>query len=337
MSNLGQLADEFEEQRWIWPNRIPHQRVTMISGQGDAGKTRAILSIIKFFLKQEQYPDGSEPEVAPGPVLYLTTENKDYEMRDFLRRQGCEKEELDFLNIVNYIEEDGKDELFGFDLDLDKELIEKEIKAIKPVILVIDPLRSFHSHKDIDAKSINGLMMFLDKLAEKHKLTIICIIHWNKDSKMGRSERMAGSHQYRDAVRSVIIVERDQKEKGLRHFIQDKMNIGPDPIPLDFEFESPSGYLIWKQAYDTHPPTQVKLAETHLVNILTPGPLPAKDCYGCGVFPPATMYRARNRMRGSIVTFSKLDPETNITIDYWDIRCTRNDFGLLYEGGVKLG
>lgn len=335
-SLLGEVVQNEEDQRWIWRNRIPHGRVTLISGVGGIGKTRVICSFLTTYLKHGNYPDGQPVEEDPGRILFVTTENKPSELARVFHIQGCESDDLMEISVADYMHRDGEDPV-PFDLDVNHAVLERAIKRINAKVVVIDPLREFHNQKDVDGKAIRSLMVRLDQLCEKLDIAIIAVIHWNKDEKKGRSNRMAGSHQYRDAVRSVIIVEEDEKTKT-RHFIQDKMNLGPQPIALDFTIEEPGGFVAWKIVDDSSspPPSAVLAARKWLVDNLAKGPLPISWILENIGVSRGTAYQAKNSMTGSIISFYQFDGKLGVSVAKWDIRCERNLFGLQYTGGLRL-
>lgn len=324
-----------EPQRWIWRYRIPHQRVTLVSGPGGVGKTRVLASTIVHFLHQEEYPDGQPVEEEPGSILFITTETKDSELAKIFIDQGLEEEELDSIIIASYLQR-GEDDRVVFSLDRDVPKLEKAIAATHAKIVVIDPLREFHTQKDVDSYAIRQLMVRLDMICERTGVAIIAVIHWNKDEKKGRSNRMAGSHQYRDAVRSVIIVEEDEKSK-VRHFVQDKMNLGPEPVEMVFTLEEPDGYISWARAEEVESTVApaVLTARKWLVDNLTPSPLPVAWIESHCDVSRRSLFRAKASMRGSVFTIQLVNPETSRREAYWDIACSRNLEGLLYTGGLK--
>ncbi len=321
---------------WVWRNRIPKGRVTLISGAGGGGKTHVIASVITYVLQGKEFPDGEVPEVSPGNVMYLTTEQKMTEIRGIHRAQGCTHEDFEHLHQMGDIVETTTKNVTFFDLDHHQQALRKLLTDFKPIILVIDPLIEFHSKRDIDAHQIRSLMVMLDSLAEQYEVTIIATIHWNKNDKQSSSNRSSGSHQYRDSVRSMITVETGKDGEAPRRFHQDKHNLGPAPVPLTFTIERPLGKVTWEIGatdYDDETRTEVQRAEKWLVDHLTPGPMSIQEALQTSGFSERTLHRARAQMRGSIIMNKSKNPDGTYDTT-WDITCARNNWG---AGKLRIG
>jgi len=315
------------DQRWLWFRRIPIGLVTLVSGVGGAGKTKAMANIISTVFHQDEFPDGIHPGVERGHVVVLTTENDKYMLGKDFYAQGCDEiEDGPFLHIASFVTEEGSDEQYVFDFDRDLPLLEDLLKEWRPICLIIDPLREFHSRKDNDALQIRALMMKLNQLAKKYDLALLGVIHWNKDEKQGKQNRMAGSHQYRDAVRSVIIIEQDSKDKKLRHFIQDKMNIEQEPDDLEFTIESPHGVVVWAPVEGIEVPTQVSECQEWLVALLSEGPKPIRAIIDESKFNERTVFRARKALGNVIYKSSKFLEYKYV--EFWELAGPENGWGL---------
>lgn len=225
----------------------------------------------------------------------------------------------------------GTKERYAFDIDKNLADLEKQIQTLKPIIVFFDPLLEFHSKREIDSHQIRGLMVTLNDLAERYHVAIIATIHWNKNDKQSRSNRTSGSHQYRDAVRSLIIVEPGDHE--VVNFVQDKHNLGPKPVDLAYKIEPPDGAIVWVPPEFLPVNSKTVEAENWLIQYLTPnGPVAFKDLLGKSQIPERTLYRAKAQMKGSVFSIKKFVSYHYET--FWDIRCERNNFGI---GKLDIG
>lgn len=319
--------NEAVEQEWIWFRRIPRGLVTLLSGVGGVGKTKTIANIVATMFHQEEFIDGTFPGTDRGHVLVLTTENDANMLAKDFAAQGCTVEEdWPFIHVLNYIKKQGYEEEFAFDIDLELEALTAQLDKWHPVMLVIDPLREFHSRKDNDSLQIRLLMMKLNQIAKKYNVAILGVIHWNKDQKMSREARMSGSHQYRDGSRSVIIIEQDNKDKRLRHFIQDKMNIEQEPDDLSFTIEPPKGLVTWTPVEGVNAPTQVQECKEWLMELLSEGPKTVKELTDGEVFNERTVFRARKELGQLVVKTSKFLEYKYV--EYWELASHDNHWGM---------
>lgn len=300
VSKYAHFSGNKPHQSWLWYRHIPRGLVTIVTGMGGAGKSKVIASILTNMLKQEEFPDGTMPGMEKSHILVLTTENDEFMIGEDFEAQGCtEEEEGPFIHVLSYVVEEGSETEYAFDLDLNYNELVAEIKRWNPGVLVIDPLREFHNRKDNDSKQIRDLMMNLDKLAKTYNLAIIGVVHWNKDQKLSREARMAGSHQYRDAVRSVIVVEEDRKSK-VRSFVQDKINRAQTPDDLSFTIEPPNGMVSWTPVEGVAPASGVQECEKWLVELLKNGPKPIKEIVEECPHTERTLYKARKNLGPAI-------------------------------------
>lgn len=323
----AKLGVEESDQKWLWYKRIPMGLVTLVSGVGGVGKTKALANIITTVFKQEEFPDGIFPGTERGHVVFLTTENDEIMLGKDFAAQGCtEEEEGPFIHVINFLREDGSDEDFVFDIDQDLPALTAVLDEWHPIALVIDPLREFHSRKDIDSRAVRSLMMKLNQLAKKYQLALIGVIHWNKDEKGSKSNRMAGSHQYRDGVRSVIIIDQDSKDKKTRLFIQDKMNIAEEPDDLSFTIEPPKGMVSWTPVEGFAPPTMVQECQEWLMQLLSSGPMPVKAIIDSAEYSERTVYNARKHL-GLLITKTTMFMEYKY-VECWELAGPENHWGL---------
>src|ERR1700693_2570425 len=58
--------DEVKSKRleWLWPERIPSGKITLISGNADSGKTTLLCDLIARFTTGEAWPDGAENDAS---------------------------------------------------------------------------------------------------------------------------------------------------------------------------------------------------------------------------------------------------------------------------------
>jgi putative DNA primase/helicase len=323
--------DPNEVREWIWRNRVPHKKVTLVSGDWSSGKTRVVASVIEHVFSHEDYPDGEVPELEPGHILFVTTESDTNEIGQILHAQGMNLEQIkEYIRVLDYLQSDDKQNLFVFDLDKDLPALEAEIKRYKPIIVVFDPLVEFHNRKEIDSHQIRGLMMKLNNYAERWGCAIIGLIHWNKDEKKSRANRISGSAQYGAGVKSVITIYRDQKIPNKRYCEQTKNSLGPDQPTISFSIEPPDGLVVWGETLgppglETKLPTKVGDAEQFLLKFCADEPKLVKECIAVSGFNERTLRRARSRLGHQILTVEIFTDGR--TQSHWDLACERNLWG----------
>lgn len=316
-------VDDTVVRSWIWRRRIPQYKTTIVNGNWGGGKTTAVASIIAHIANREDFPDGELPEVELGHILWITTESDTEELGQKLKAQGMNKEDIEeYVHVLDFIENNG--ELMTFDIDRDVLVFEQVLRRFKPLLVVFDPFIEFHSRKEIDSKSIRGLMVKIEQLCVKFKTTFIIILHWNKNEKLSRQNRLSGSGQYQAGVKSVITVWHDEKKKTWT-CSQDKHNLSSEPPDIPYEIVEPDGLLVWGKVEDKRVESKLEGAERWLLEHCS-DPKPIKECVQESGYPERTLRRARQSLSHQILT-------TDIYLDgrmvsHWEVASEKNLWGV---------
>lgn len=310
---------------WIWRRRIPQFRTTVVSGDWGMGKTTAVCSMIAHIFNKEEFPDGEIPECEPGHVFFVTTESDTEELGQKLKAQGMKVEDIEtYVHVLDYVEV-GPEDLRTFDVDVDRRMLEERFRQFKPILTVFDPLLEFHSRKEIDSKAIRGLMVMLQQLCDKYQTTLILMIHWNKNEKLSRQNRLAGSGQYQAATKSVITVWRDPKRPGVSVFTQDKHNLSSAPPDLEFEITEPYGELVWRRVESQQKDSKIEEAKRWLLDNCM-SPISVQECVRISGFSERTLKRARSELSLDILT--RPIYVDGRTVMHWEVAGEHNLWGL---------
>lgn len=321
------------DQRWLWQYHIPMDKFTIVSGDWGAGKTHSFANIVTCVLRREPFPDGDISGIDPGYVLMVTTESNEGELTQVFQAQGCEQDEIDYIKVLPGLQSTGDpNSMLMFDLDAHMDSLQRAVDKFHPIVIFFDPLVEFHSRRDIDAKAIRSLMVLLGNFCERNRVAGIGTVHWNKDSKMDRRYRTSGSQQYSAGVKSVVIVERDPKNKDRRVFHQEKMTLGPEPDDLYFSIESPDGLVIWEKPPQIDLSQEIVKAQLWLVENLSLKPMTPSEAIALSGIPERTLRRARASLGSRIVTRGVYQDYK--TVDRWEMIGPDNLWGL---GQIKTG
>lgn len=323
--DLGEA--EMLETSWIWKNRITQNRPTIVSGDWGAGKSHVLANIISSILNKETFADGEAPGVEPGYILWITTESESGDLARLLDVEGVNAEQRKFVRHLDYLS-DGRT-LTSFDLDKDLSALTEMVDKYHPFMVIFDPLVEFHSRKEIDTHAIRGLMVKLSSYAKLHKVAIIAVIHWNKDEKQSRKNRMAGSHQYGAGIRTMISVWTDAKDPNIRHFHQEKNSLGPDPSSLLFQIAEPDGLVVWQDEAESSEQSsggsKLAEAESWLLKHLEDGGKTIDQCVSESGFAIITMKRARHRLGEQLLT--KKNIVEGKVVYTWEVVSDKNLWG----------
>jgi hypothetical protein len=225
---------EEKEPEWLINDYIPRGQITVLAGDGGAGKTTiwcaiaaAVSSGSKCFLNQDNPFAGN---CKPGKVLFFSSEDTaEYTLVSRLRKNGAKLENVLSLSLA--------DDAFS-EIKFDSERLEEIIKEYRPELVLFDPLQSFIP-PNIQMGQRNAMRACLNPLiglGEQYGVTFIIVVHTNKQSGMWGRKRIADSADIWDIARSVLIA--GEANDGLRYISQEKSNYGPLAQTILFKLDS---------------------------------------------------------------------------------------------------
>ena len=226
---------EEKEPEWLIPGYIPKGQITVLAGDGGAGKTSvwcaisaAVSSGAKCFLNGDNPFLGNDE---PQKVLFFSSEDSvEYTLKGRLRKNGANMDNLLTMRL--------SDERFA-ELKFNTELLESLIREHKPALVVFDPIQSFvptdiqMGQRNEMRDCLNGLI----GLGEKYGSTFLIVVHTNKQSNIWGRKRIADSADIWDIARSVLIVG-EADEEGTRYISHEKSNYGEREQTVLFRLDS---------------------------------------------------------------------------------------------------
>ncbi len=224
-TELLTLADvEEKEPEWLIGGYIPRGEISILAGDGGAGKTSAwcaLAAAVSFggrsFL-ESAIPD-PVPVRAPGTVLYFSSEDSnEYVLRKRLRQNGAD------LNRIKTL--DSADDRFQL-LTLNGDFLERLVAAHRPALCVFDPLQAFIGGANMVSRAeMRECLKRLHPIGEKYGTAFLIIMHTNKQQGVWGRNRLSDSSDIWDISRSVMIVGNTPQE-GIRYISHEKSNYGP--------------------------------------------------------------------------------------------------------------
>ncbi|MCB7317150.1 bifunctional DNA primase/polymerase [Lacrimispora sp. 210928-DFI.3.58] len=225
---------EEKEPEWLITDYMPKGQITVLAGDGGAGKTTiwcsiaaAVSSGSTCFLNSDN-PFTRRHE--PGTVIFFSSEDSaEYTLKGKLRRAGADLGRVLSLYL--------SDERFS-EIKFNAPLLEELIREHRPALVVFDPLQSFIP-PDIQMGQRNAMrdcLSALIGLGEKYGTTFLIIVHTNKQIGLWGRKRIADSADIWDIARSVLIA--GEAEEGLRYISQEKSNYGPQAETVLFSLDS---------------------------------------------------------------------------------------------------
>ncbi|MEJ5342802.1 MAG: AAA family ATPase [Thermogutta sp.] len=237
--------------RWLWPNRIPLGRITLLVGKPGVGKSFVTLDFTARVTTGTPWPDGSPCEKAS--VLILTLEDNPADtIRPRLDAMHADVTRVRVLKGVAYRDADGCRRERCLTL-ADLPAIEKALETLGDCrLLIVDPIGDFlggqiDSHRDNEVRAV---LTPLTELARRHNVAILVVMHRRKSfGDGGADETVMGSRGFTGIARSVWHVTRDANDKKRRLFLPGKQNLAEELPGLAFRIvgDSPWTRVEWER------------------------------------------------------------------------------------------
>jgi hypothetical protein len=230
------LADvPVEEVRWLWPERIPLGKVTILDGDPGLGKSSLTLDIAARLTRGQPMP-GAAPESAlpPSNVVLMTAEDGLGDtIRPRLEAAGACLERVTALE--GFGMPDGL--LLPISLPMDIDKIAEVVMKKEAKLVVIDPLMAYlhevvQAHND---QSVRRALLPLTRLAETSGAAVLVVRHLNKQPSKNVTYRGGGSIGIIGVARSGLIVCKDPDAPKQRLLGVSKCNLCAAPGPVRYE------------------------------------------------------------------------------------------------------
>ncbi len=225
--------------QWLWYPFIPFGKVTLIQGNPGKGKTWIAMAIAAYCTNGKELPNALPIE--PFNVLYQTAEDGIADtIKPRLAKCGAD------MTRVRFINEDEKQ------LSMTDDRIEKAIRQNNVRLMIMDPIQAYlGANVDMNRANENRpLFRHLSTIAERTGCAIVLIGHLNKSSGSQSDYRSLGSIDIAAAVRSILFVEKVEKEKDqdIRVVYQQKDSLAKKENPVAFSLGEEG--LKWLGEYD---------------------------------------------------------------------------------------
>lgn len=205
-------------QRFLWQDRIPLGAVALFAGRGGVGK-----STFAIWLAVEAQ-HGRLPGDLIGEditVLYVSVEDHwETQMKPRLTAAEAVMSRFGKLTIQSSV-----DAATGERIPLlpeDTEAIRTAIVNTGARLVILDPITSTINGDDHKREVVRAVLDPLAKVAAETESVIVGVMHFNKGAGSA-SDKVSGSHAYRDAARAVMLFAKDE-ESGHVVMTQDKGN-----------------------------------------------------------------------------------------------------------------
>ena len=238
-----------KEVEWLWENRMPMGRITLMVGKEGQGKSFLSADMAARVSKGRPWPDGSE--CTPGSVIFVTAEDGiDDTLVPRLIAAGADLSRIHILRGIRKQNPGQKPVELLFTL-ADIAQLEAAIKEVGDcVLIVIDPIGSFLGGS-IDAYRDNEVRSVLTPLAElgsKYGPAILMIAHRRKGNAGVADDTALGSRAFTAMARAVWHVTPDRGNPDRRYFLPGKCNLSKKGSGLAYTITGNPPRVEWEES-----------------------------------------------------------------------------------------
>jgi predicted ATP-dependent serine protease len=217
--------------RFAWEGRVPIGAPTIFAGTGGIGKS-TILAWLTAQLTKGTLPG----DLYGKPVTVALIAGEDDLDSVLVPRLMAAGADLDRVWSVKVNAIDGDDTWSDHPM-IANDLLElrKQLHELGVSVLIVDPVVSMQSGNTNNLADVRRDLNRLVALATELDLAMIWVHHFNK-GQGSASDRLSGSHAYRDTVRSALSLAEDDNSDQ-RILSHEKSNYGPLKPSLAFTIE----------------------------------------------------------------------------------------------------
>ena len=232
---------------WLWENRIPLGRLSLLVGMPGAGKSFLTCEMATHVSNGTPWCDGSPCD--KGSVILISAEDDPNDtIRPRLDAHGADASRVHLLPAVRGIERDGKESELLFSL-ADGDVLEMALKEVGDCrLIVIDPIGSFLGG-GVDAyrdNEVRGVLAPIALLAENFGLAVVMVAHRRKSVSSFADDLVLGSRAFTGIARCVWHLGRDREDKSRRLLLPGKSNVAAEQSGLAFTISGKPPALQWE-------------------------------------------------------------------------------------------
>lgn len=222
--------------RWLWPDRIPMGKVTLLVGDPGRGKSLMALDMAARVTTGASWPDQEPPTTGDplGSAILLSAEDDTADtVRPRLEAAGGDPARVVVLRSVRRPGAEG-DQMFS--LAKDVEVLDACIRELCDVrLVVLDPVSAYLTGANANGNTdMREVLAPVRGLAERTGVAVVAISHLTKNTDAAALYRAMGSMAIVAAARAVWAVGPDRQAAGRLLFLPLKCNLAAGATGLAY-------------------------------------------------------------------------------------------------------
>ncbi len=242
------LADvEPQEIKWLWPDRIPLGRITLLVGRPGEGKSFVTIDMASRISTGAPWPDGTS--CPRGSVLMICAEDDPGDtIRPRLDAHRADANKVHLLSAVRMPDTEQSHERMVTLADVDA--ISEALSQLDDCRLVIvDPIGSFlgggtDAHRDNEVRAV---LAPIAQLAEQYGAAVLVVAHRRKSAGSVADDLALGSRAFTGIARAVWHLSRDPEVTSRRLLLPGKNNLAREDHGMAFTIAGEPPRIVWER------------------------------------------------------------------------------------------
>lgn len=271
MPNFRAFSEvKLETVEWLWHNRIPAGKLTMLAGNPGEGKSFFTCDVAARLSRGAPWPDEDETDRGPCSVIILNAEDRPEDtVGPRLKAAGADLTRVYTLDAITTVDK-GVEGKRLFSIDEDVAALGHMVRQIDQVRLaIIDPLTAYMGKSDGNSNTeVRAVLAKLSAFSAEHNVAFLLVTHMNKrGSDSPAVQRTLGSIGFTAAVRAQHFLLRDKGDPKRRLLIPSKASLGVEADGLAFTIvNGPDGAALqWEEA-------EIRMSVDEAMSIASEGP-----------------------------------------------------------------
>ena len=245
---VGAIPSAPLEARWLIRDLWASAAVGVIGGPPKAAKSWLGLDLALSVASGTACLGRFEVE-APGPALVYLAEDALPQVRDrvaqLCEHRGLPLAELD-LHVVTAPS-------IRLDAERDRRALDATLSALRPKLLLLDPLVRLHRLDENSAAEVSGLLGFLRELNRRHDVAVVLVHHMAKRARRDLGQALRGSSDLHAWTDSACYLVRSAEQR-LRLTVEHRCAPAPEPMLLQLADDGGEPLRLQIVAADNEPP-----------------------------------------------------------------------------------
>jgi putative DNA primase/helicase len=227
--------------KWLWNARIPMNKLSVLAGNPDQGKSLISLYMIAQVTRGLPMYGDTKAAILASEVLIMAAEDEaDDTIKPRLEAAGADLSKVQILSAMMDKSDNKVPEEREAQLDRDIASLEIYLRAHPNIrMVVIDPISSFLGRVNMNREQeVRSVLTPLKNLAARRNVAVVVVMHLNKVGDQSAIHRIGGAVAFTGVARAVWLFMQDEADKDKHQMLRVKNNIAKATGGLVFNIQT---------------------------------------------------------------------------------------------------